>query len=397
MLTRRAHRDVLRALRRQSAVALLGPRQCGKTTLAHQIARASDALYLDLADPGDLARLADARAFLRRHRQRLVILDEVHHAPEIFATLRGLIDEGRRQGIRTGRFLVLGSASFRLLRQSAETLTGRVAVVPLGPLNALEVGTGAETTERLWLRGGFPDAFLARNDRDSLDLRRDMLAMILGRDLPEFGAIRLPIETLRRFLTMLAHQQGGPVNRAALAAGLGIREATVSRALDRFDDLLLVRRIEPWTTNVGKRLRKAPRILLRDSGLVHALLNLRTLDDLLGHPVCGPSWEAFVIENLLAAAPPVATWGAYRTLRGAECDFVIEVPPHGAWAIEVSRSTAPRLARGFHHACEDIRPARRFVVHPGENRFDLASGVEAIPLPDLMRELAAVDREGSAG
>lgn len=381
--------EVLRALRRQPAVALLGPRQCGKTTLALQLAAARDAHYLDLADPSDLARLADARAFLRRHRQRLVILDEVHHAPEIFRALRGLIDEGRREGIRTGRFLILGSASFRLLRQSAETVTGRVAVVPLGPLDALEVGATSEATERLWLRGGFPDPFLAPNDHRSLELRRDMLAMILGRDLPEFGAIRLPVETLRRFLTMLAHQQGGPVNRAALAAGLGIREATVSRALDRFTDLLLIRRIEPWITNVGKRLRKAPRVLLRDSGLVHALLNLRTLDDLLGHPVCGPGWEAFVIENLIAAAPTSAIWGTYRTLRGAECDLVIEVAPGEIWAIEVKRSTAPRLARGFHHACQDIRPARRFVVHPGDDRFELPNGVEAIPLPNLMRELAA--------
>lgn len=391
MLARRAHATILRALDRQPAVALLGPRQCGKTTLARTIARTTDSVYLDLGDPGQAARLAEPRTFLALHERRLVVLDEVRHAPELFPALRGIIDDGRLQGLTRGRFLILGSASLRLLRQSGETLTGRIAIEALDPFDPLETASASGDADRLWLRGGFPTSYLAPDERTSLDIRRDLIATILGRDLPEFAPGRLPLETLRRFLTMLAHQQGGPVNRAALASGLGIREATVARYLDRLVDLLLVRRIEPWTSNTGKRLRKAPRILIRDSGLVHALLGIRSLDELLGHPVAGPSWEGFVIENLLRVAPPFTAFGAYRSLRGAECDLVLSPRPNEVWAIEVKRGAAPVLERGFRDACADIRPTRRFVVHPGSDRFPLRNGVEAIPLPDLMREVAATD------
>ena len=388
MIPRRARDAVLRALKRQPAVALLGPRQCGKTTLARQLADEMESVYLDLTDPLDVARLSDSRTFLARHENRLVVLDEIHRTPDLFLTLRSLIDDGRRRGRVRGRFLLLGSASMRLLRQSAETLTGRIALVPLAPFDALEVEARGDL-DRLWLRGGFPDSFLAPDDEASFAVRQDMIATILGRDVPEFSPRPLPMETLRRFLTMLAHQQGGPVNRAALASGLGIREVTVARYLDLFVDLLLVRRIESWTTNVGKRMRKAPRIVIRDSGLVHALLSIRTLDELLGHPVAGPSWEGFVVENLLRAAPPSAAFGSYRSLRGAECDLVLELPGRGPWAIEVKRGRVPKLERGFWDACEDIRPARRFVVYPGTERFGLKNGVEAVGLTDLMREAVA--------
>ena len=378
-------------MKRQPAVALLGPRQCGKTTLARQIADETDAVYLDLTDPLHVARLSDPRSFLARHEERLVVLDEVHRAPELFLALRSLIDDGRRRGLVRGRFLILGSASMRLLRQSSETLTGRIALVPLAPFDPLEVEALADL-DRLWLRGGFPTSFLAPSEQASFEVRQDMIATILGRDIPEFSPRPLPIETLRRFLTMLAHQQGGPVNRAALASGLGMREATVGRYLDLIVDLLLVRRIEPWTSNAGKRMRKAPRIVIRDSGLVHALLNIRTLDELLGHPVAGPSWEGFVVENVLRAAPPFAASGAYRTLRGAECDLVLELPGNRPWAMEVKRGQAPKLERGFWDACEDIRPSRRFVAYPGTERFGLKNDVEAIGVVDLMHEVVAGSR-----
>ena len=375
-------------MKRQPAVALLGPRQCGKTTLARQIADETDAVYLDLTDPLHVARLSDPRSFLARHEERLVVLDEVHRTPELFLALRSLIDDGRRRGLVRGRFLILGSASIRLLRQSSETLTGRIALVPLAPFDPLEVEPLADL-DRLWLRGGFPTSLLAPSEQASFEVRQDMIATILGRDIPEFSPRPLPMETLRRFLTMLAHQQGGPVNRAALASGLGVREATVGRYLDLFVDLLLVRRIEPWTSNAGKRMRQAPRIVIRDSGLVHALLNIRTLDELLGHPVAGPSWEGFVVENVLRAAPPFAASGAYRTLRGAECDLVLELPGNRPWAMEVKRGQAPKLERGFWDACEDIRPSRRFVAYPGTERFGLKNDVEAIGVADLMREVEA--------
>ena len=403
MLTRRARERVLRALERQPAVALLGPRQCGKTTLARAIADEADSVYLDLTDPLDVARLADPRSFLTRHEGRLVVLDEIHRTPELFLALRSLIDDGRRRGLVRGRFLILGSASMRLLRQSAETLTGRIAPVPLSPFDPLEVehlgsADGASTLDRLWLRGGFPTSFLASDDQESFEIRQDMVATILGRDIPEFAARPLPMETLRRFLTMLAHQQGGPVNRAALASGLGMRESTVARYLDLFVDLLLVRRVESWTSNAGKRLRKAPRILIRDSGLVHALLHIRTLDELLGHPVAGLSWEAFVVENVLRAAPPFTSSGAYRSLRGAECDLVLELPGNRPWAIEVKRGRPPKLERGFWDACDDIRPSRRFAAYPGTERFALKNEVEAIGVADLMREvIAGGERGASAG
>ena len=396
MIARREHQAVLRALQRQPAVALLGPRQCGKTTLARRIADETDAVYLDLTDPLDVARLSEPRSFLVRHEGRLVVLDEIHRTPELFLALRSLIDEGRRRGVAHGRFLILGSASMRLLRQSAETLTGRIAIVSLAPFDPLEVESAGDL-DRLWLRGGFPTSYLAPDDETSFAVRQDMIATIIGRDLPEFHSRPLPMETLRRFLTMLAHQQGGPVNRAALASGLGIREATVARYLDLFVDLLLVRRIEPWTSSVGKRMRKAPRIVIRDSGLVHALLNVRTLDELLGHPIAGPSWEGFVVENLLRATPPFVGVGAYRTLRGAECDLVLDLPGKGRWAIEVKRGRVPKLERGFWDACQDIAPARRFVAYPGSDRFPLKNAVEAIGVVDLMREAVAASRSFSPG
>lgn len=391
MIARRTQQAVLRALDRQPAVALLGPRQCGKTTLARRIADDTDAIYLDLTDPLDVARLADPRGFLARHEGRLVVLDEIHRTPELFLALRSLIDEGRRRNVAHGRFLILGSASMRLLRQSAETLTGRIAIASLAPFDPLEVESEGEL-DRLWLRGGFPTSYLAPDDETSFEVRQDMIATIIGRDIPEFHTRPLPMETLRRFLTMLAHQQGGPVNRAALASGLGVREATVARYLDLFVDLLLVRRIEPWTSSVGKRMRKAPGIIIRDSGLVHALLNIRTLDDLLGHPIAGPSWEGFVVENLLRAAPPLVGAGAYRTLRGAECDLVLDLHGEGRWAIEVKRGRVPKLERGFWDACQDIAPARRFVAYPGSDRFPLKNDVEAIGVEELMREVAAASR-----
>lgn len=393
MIARRDHQTVLRALERQPAVAILGPRQCGKTTLARRIADETISVYLDLTDPLDVARLAEPRSFLARHEGRLVVLDEIHRTPELFLALRGLIDDGRRRGLVRRRFLILGSASMRLLRQSAETLTGRIAMVPLAPFDPLEV-EHFEDLDRLWLRGGFPTSFLAPGDQASFEVRQDMIATILGRDIPEFSPRPLPMETLRRLLTMLAHQQGSPVNRAALASGLGLRESTVGRYLDLLVDLLLVRRIEPWVSNTGKRLRKAPRIVIRDSGLVHALLNIRTLDELLGHPVAGPSWEGFVIENVLRAAPPFAAAGAYRTHRGAECDLVIELPGQRPWAIEVKRGQVPKLERGFWDACADIRPSRRFAVYPGSDRFGLKNDVEAIGVPDLMREVVAGNGAG---
>ena len=388
LLPRRATQALRAALGRQAAVALIGPRQVGKTTLAHTLGDEAGALYLDLEARADRDRLADPALFLRAYADRLVILDEIHRLPEVFQELRGLIDEGRRQGRRTGRFLILGSASMDLLRQSGESLAGRIEYLSLGPLDALEAGGGGADVRRLWVRGGFPDSFLTGDDADSLAFRLNFIRTYLGRDVPQFGP-RIPAQTLERLWTMLAHGQGTLLNASRLAAGLSISAPTVTTYIDLLADLLLVRRLLPFHANVGKRLVKAPKTYVRDSGLVHALLGIGDHAELLGHPVVGSSWEGFVIENLLAAAPPRTAASFYRTTAGAEIDLLLHLPGgQELWAIEVKHGLAARPARGFHIARADLRPARSFVVHAGEDRYPLAEGVEAIGLPAMMALLA---------
>lgn len=386
MIERALKSAVAGMLRRHAAVGLLGPRQAGKTTLALEIAAGRSNVYLDLESESHRARLADAGHYLGRHEDRLVILDEIQRAPGLFQTLRGIIDAGRRRGRRTGRFLILGSASLDLLQQSAESLAGRIAYVELAPFDALEVRGGRRERERLWLRGGFPDSFLARTDAASLEWRQAFIRTYLERDVPQLGP-RIPAETLRRFWTMLAHAQGGMLNAARLASGLGISGQSVVRYLDLLADLLLVRRLAPWTANVGKRLVRSPKIYVRDSGIAHALLGIGDLDTLLGHPVAGPSWEGFAIENLVAAAPPGTQAGFYRTAGGAEADLVLALAPARLWAIEIKRSLAPKPERGFREACADLGARKRLIVYPGEERFSVGPGMEAIGLTELMHEL----------
>ena len=392
MIPRIARARVEQALDRSPAVALTGPRQVGKTALALEIAEARGATYLDLERPNDLAKLADVDAYCERHAGRLVVFDEVQRLPGLFEPLRGVIDRRRREGRRTGHFLFLGSASIALLRQSGETLAGRVAYCELEPFNVEEAaGPGARGIDDLWVRGGFPESFLAPGDDSSLEWRLDFVRTYLERDVPALGP-RIPGETLRRFWTMLAHNQGQPFNAATLARSLGVSGATVARYLDLMVDLLLVRRLPAWSANVRKRLVKAPRAYLRDSGICHALLGIPTFDALLGHPVAGGSWEGFVIENLVGAAPVHAACGYYRTAGGAEIDLVLEAPGRELWAIEVKRNRAPSVSRGFHVACEDLRPTGKFVVCPVDESFPLPRGVEATGLAGMMERLARLAR-----
>jgi predicted AAA+ superfamily ATPase len=387
MIQRTIQITLEKALARQAAVALIGPRQVGKTTLAHAVADGRPSLYLDLENATDRAKLAEPEMFLARHVEKLVILDEIHRVPELFSRLRGIIDQGRRTGRRTGRFLLLGSAAIELMRQS-ETLAGRIAFVDMGPLQVLE--TGAAAMEVLWLRGGFPDSFLAADDAESLALRRDFIRTYLERDVPMFGP-RIPAETLERFWTMLAHSQGGLLNASKLASGIGVSAPTATSYLGLLVDLLLVRRLPPFYRNVGKRLVKSPKTYIRDSGLLHALLGIEDMDALYGHPVIGASWEGFVIETLLAVAPAGTKASFYRTAAGAEIDLVLELGArHGVWAIEIKRSASSGLQKGNHHALEDIAPERSFYVHGGSDRFPITSGTEAISLPELAAELSAL-------
>lgn len=385
MLYRSLSTSLDQALDEHPAVVLLGPRQVGKTTLALEIGKPRGALYLDLESEQDRSRLGDAEAFLSRHQGRLVILDEVHRTPGLFALLRGRIDAARRTGHGTGQYLLLGSASVDLLRQAGESLAGRVAYLELHPIDALEAGP-AITMDTLWLRGGFPSSLLARDEGRSLRWRRDFLRAYLERDIPMFGR-RVPAETMRRFWTMLAHSQATALNAAELARNLGVDAKTVASYLDLLVDLLIVRRLPPWHTNGAKRLVKSPKVLIRDSGLVHALLQIPSFDALLGHPVVGRSWEAFVIENVIGRLQDQAQPHYYRTSSGSEIDLLLAWADGSSWAIEVKRSSAPKLERGFHQACLDLQPARKFVVYPGAERFPLAADIEALPLPALLEEI----------
>lgn len=385
MLRRRIAGEVAALLTQVPAVVLTGPRQVGKTTLALELAASRDATYLDLESEADRARLSEPELYFADHADELVILDEVQRAPGIFEALRGTIDRGRREGRRAGRFLLLGPAAIDLLAQSAETLAGRVALVELAPFDVTEVG--ASESDRLWVRGGFPDSFLAGNDEISLRWRRDFIRTYLERDIPQLGP-RIPAETLRRLWTMLAHQQGGLLNAAQLARGLGVSGATVGHYLDLMVDLLLVRRLPPRLANAGKRLVRSPKVYVRDSGLVHALLGLVDKEAVLGHPVLGGSWEGMVIENVLAVTGGRAEASFYRTSGGAEMDLVLTWPDGREWAVEVKRSLAPKLERGFRSALEDIEPERSFVVYPGSERYRVGGETWAIDLPGLCAEVA---------
>ena len=367
------------------AVALLGPRQAGKTTVAHELAQQSDNVYLDLESELDRAKLASPELYLAERLDRLVVLDEVHRVPGLFPVLRGLIDRARRSGRRSGLYLLLGSASLDLLQQAGESLAGRIAYRELTPFNVQELPEAEHT--RLWVRGGFPESYLARTPAASLRWRQDFIRTYVERDIPLFGG-RVGSEALRRLWGMLAHQQGALVNASVLARSLALDMRTVNRYLDLLVEMFLVRRLEPWHANLGKRLTKSPKLYVRDSGLLHALLGLPDEEALLGHPAVGASWEGFVLENLITAAGTSASAHFYRTSGGAEVDLLLNWPSGECWAIEVKRSLAPKVERGFHSACEDLQPARKLVVYPGDEPFPLGHGVQAIPLAALCRELA---------
>jgi len=376
---------LLHGLDSSPAVAILGPRQVGKSTLAREVAKQTPSILLDLESPQDMARLADPMSYLSAHLDKLIILDEVQREPEIFQILRVLIDQSRRDGRGVNQFLVLGSASIDLLKQSSETLAGRIQYLEMTGINCMEA---KDRMNDVWLRGGFPPALLAKNGSASTQWRQDFIRTYLERDVPTFG-FRVPATTLRRFWTMLAHMQGSIVNASNLALGMDISSVTASRYIDLLCDLLLVRKIQPYFPNVGKRLVKAPKIYIRDSGLLHTLLSISGMDNLLSHPIVGFSWEGFVIENILSVAPKMASPYYYRTAAGAEIDLLLHMPGDELWAIEIKRTSTPKVAKGFHHACEDLNPAKKFIVYNGTETFPLGNGIIAISLPDLMEKIAA--------
>jgi predicted AAA+ superfamily ATPase len=379
---------VRQRLGEQPAVVLLGPRQVGKTTLARRIAdeRGVAAIYLDLERPADLRRLDDADAYLRAQAGKLVVIDEIHRAPGLFAVLRGVIDERRRGGQRKGQFLLLGSASIDLMRQASESLAGRIAYLDIAPFSVSEAAAAGHGMNVAWVRGGFPESLLAKDDAASLRWRLDFVRSYLERDVPMF-APRMPAQTIGRLWTMLANGQGSLLKQARLASSLGVSAPAVGRYIDLLIDLQLVRRLPPWGSNLGKRLVRSPKIYVRDSGVLHALLELETWNDIVGHPVVGASWEGFVIENLASSA---GRWTPYfyRTEDGAEIDLLLTRAGRQDIAVEVKRASAPDTAKGFRLATNDLKVKKRYVVYPGSERYPMGDGVIATPLAELLAELA---------
>lgn len=381
MLKRIALDSLKERLAFQPAVVLLGPRQVGKTTLARTLAAEfPGALLLDLEQESDRARLFNPQLFFSQYRDRLVILDEVQVMPELFSALRPEIDAARKPG----RFLLLGSASGKLLNQSSESLAGRVSYLELAPLLLAEIGTEADSWKKLWLRGGFPASFTASADRVSALWRADFLKTFLTRDIPQAG-VSIPAETLRNFWRMCAHLDGQLFNGSQIGQALGgMSHTTIGRYLDLFVDTMMLRRLEPFYANLGKRLVKSPKVYVRDSGLLHALLNIQGFDDLLGHPVVGHSWEGFVIEQISGAMPAFSDINFYRTAAGAELDAVVTTGDRRI-GYEIKFSQSPKPGKGFWNACEDIGVERAYVVAPVSDPYPLAENVQVIPPGMLFR------------
>jgi predicted AAA+ superfamily ATPase len=392
MIDRKIYPFLKEALARQAAVVLLGPRQVGKTTLAQELGKEESSIYLDLEWPEDRQKLENPGLFFGKHEDKLVILDEIHRVPEIFQPLRTIIDQGRRKNKGTGRFLLLGSASLELLNQSGESLAGRVEYIDLPPLNCLEIKEDENELNQLWLRGGFPDSFLAKNEKNSLAYRMSFIRTYLEREIPQFGS-RIASQTLERFWTMLAHSQGSIINASQLSRSLMLSAKSVTSYVDLFTDLLLVRKIPPYFANIKKRMVKSPKVYIRDSGLLHGLLGIRDFENLLGHPIIGNSWEGFVLENLINCSPVGTKSSFYRTSGGAEVDLVLELPGKQApWVFEVKHGTMGKLNKGFYYAVEDIAPEKSFVVHKGKDSFPIDQQTEALSLFDACNMLEQLSK-----
>lgn len=383
MIPRLLETSLIKAIAAMPVVALLGPRQVGKTTLALEIAKTrvdKKTFYLDLELDTDLAKLDDPEGYLRRFENQLLIIDEVQRKPDLFRILRGLVDIRKRNGERVAHFLLLGSASRDLLQQPSETLAGRIRYQELKPLSILEIyntDPSGFNPETLWLRGGFPDSYLSGNDDESWEWRSDFISSYVERDIPQMGP-QIPATKMRRFWSMLAHLHGQQANLSALGKSMGVSHTTIRTYLDILTDLYMVRQIPPWAGNTKKRLVKSPKIYLRDTGLLHRLLNISDFETLLGHPSVGASWEGFIIENIITSLSNKWQYSYYRTTAQTEIDLILEGPKGEIWAIEIKRSSAPRVTKRFHSGCRDINATKKFVIYSGSERFTMAENTEVI-------------------
>ena len=392
MIPRDLEKNLTNALEKMPVVALLGPRQVGKTTLALKIAAqgfAKQSAYLDLELDSDLSKLSDAESYLRRFEGQLLVIDEVQRKPDLFRLLRGLTDARKRAGEKVAHFLLLGSASRDLLQQSSETLAGRIRFLELSPFSAPEVYKTDPlgfNTEKLWFRGGFPDSYLAETDNESWEWRNDFISSYVERDIPLMGP-QVSSARMKRFWTMLAHYHGQQVVYSEIGKSLEVSHTTIKSYLDILTDFYMVRQVQPWAGNTKKRLVKSPKIYLRDSGLLHKLLNISDFESLLGNPVVGASWEGFVVENIIQQLSGKWRYSYYRTATQTEIDRVLEGPDNQVWAVEIKKSGAPQLKKGFHIAAEDVKATHKFVVYSGSERFPLSGNTEAIGLIGFLRLL----------
>ncbi len=388
MISRHLTKSLIQRLCQTPAVALLGSRQVGKTTLARELDLGKPTHYLDLERPSDLAKLADPELYLSGFVDQLVILDEVQRLPDLFPVLRSLIDERRRAGERASQFLLLGSASPDLLQQSSETLAGRISYLELTPLQLQELPQSERTMAAHWERGGYPDSYLAADTETSIQWREDFITSYVERYLPQYGIEATPV-VLRRFCSMLAHQQGATVNLSKLAGSLGIDGKTARRYLDLLEGLYLVRSLPPWTRNSGKRLVKSAKVYWRDSGILHALAGLADLEHVLGHPLCGASWEGYCIEQTLSLLPKGSAASHYRTHAGAEVDLVIEQADGQILAVEIKRTLSPKVTPGLVESMETLRADRGFIVIPEGEPYPLSKRVTAIGLANFLQTIRA--------
>ena len=391
MLKRDLQNKIHKALQSMPVVALLGPRQVGKTTLALEIGETinKESVYLDLELDSDLAKLSDAEAYLRRFNNKLLIIDEIQRKPDLFRLLRGLVDIRKRAGEPAAQFLLLGSASRELIQHSSETLAGRIRFLELSPFSILEMlpsESSSRDLEKLWLRGGFPDSYLAASDDESWNWRSDFISSYVERDIPLMGP-NISCTTMRRLWSMLAHNNAQQANYSKLGESLGFSYKTIKNYIDTLTDFYMIRQVQPWSGNTKKRLIKAPKVYLRDSGLNHRFLNITDFEDLLGHPAIGASWEGFILENIINNLSDKWRYSYYRSSAQAEVDLVLEGVKNSVWAVEVKRSSAPKVSRGFHSACNDIKATRKFVIYPGVESYPLAQDIEAMGLRQFLHLL----------
>lgn len=392
MIQRLLEDKLIQGLKSMPVVVILGPRQAGKTTLALELAKSAldkPIHYLDLELDSDLAKLDDAEGYLRRYENQLLVIDEVQRRAELFQTIRGLVDIRKRSGERSGHFLLLGSASRDLLQQSSETLAGRIRYLELTPFSMMELYQNDPlgfNLEKLWFRGGFPDSYLADSEDESRAWRQDFISTYVERDIPLFGP-QVPAARMKRFWYMLAHYHGQQVVLSEIAKSLEVSHTTIRFYLDILQDFFMVRQVQPWSGNTKKRLVKTPKIYIRDSGLLHNLLNIPSFDQLLGHPLVGASWEGFVMENILNQLSPKWTASYYRSSNQAEIDLVLEGANREVWAVEIKKSIAPTIGSGFHMACEDIGATKKFLVYGGSDQFPMRGEIEAMGVVDFIKVL----------